>query len=239
MCKTQDDEDHMAMLMNYTEFLQRVEELGFMALSRGPDGFPSLSDETPAANWHTGDRETDPWVWKDRAAQEKRAAYGCILGGNKGFISGRFYAAFYAACHSPHAMQDRWLAGEINQTTWQLWQLFQHKSLLTTSEVRREMGVTASKGASRVDSAVVMLQKEFILTIAGSRKKVSKAGREYGWANNTLDRVVNWAPDDWLSPASGLKPADAQAFILDSGLAIGQKVNRAALAAYLGFNTAV
>ena len=73
----------MTMINNYNEFLNRVNELGFMALSNIFPGFPALSEETPKEIWHTGDYNTDPWCWKDRAAQEKQLAFGCILGGNK------------------------------------------------------------------------------------------------------------------------------------------------------------
>ena len=116
------------MLMTYEDFLDRVETLGFMAFSSLLPGLPSLSGETPENLWHTG-LDTDPWRWKDRAAEEKRLAYGCILGGQKGFISQRMYSYFYAAFHPMLSMEERWEAGSVNQRTWQVWQL----SWLTSS----------------------------------------------------------------------------------------------------------
>ena len=105
----------MPVLTTYQAFVERVEELGFMALSRVLPGLPSLSSETLDNQWHTGIPETDPWQWKDRAAAEKRLAYGCILGGNKGFIAPRMYAVFYAACHPGISMIERWEAGEVKR----------------------------------------------------------------------------------------------------------------------------
>jgi len=223
----------MNLLTNYEQFLARVEALGFMALSNTPVGLPSLSDETPNHLWHTGDRDSDPWQWKDRAAAEKRLAYGCILGGSKGFITARFYAAFYTACRHPRAMQDRWLAGELNQTIWQLWQVFQRQGGLTTGEVRKAMGVSAKSGASRVDTALVQLQKEFGLTVTGSRRKVSKAGKEYGWANNVYERVERWVPPEWLDPAREMNQAGARAKILDAAQAMDARIDPQALASFL------
>src|SRR5262245_30221152 len=104
----------MAKLTRYQDFLDRVDELGFMALSRLLPGLPSLSEETPRSIWHTGDDDTDPWHWKDRAAEEKRLAYGCILGGHKGFVSARMYPVFYAAYHPAESMPDRWAMGQVN-----------------------------------------------------------------------------------------------------------------------------
>ena len=56
-----------ALLTTYEDFVARVESLGFMALSHLLPGLPSLGDETAESLWHTG-LDTDPWRWKDRAA---------------------------------------------------------------------------------------------------------------------------------------------------------------------------
>jgi hypothetical protein len=120
------------MLTTYNDFIVHVDALGFMALSPILPGFPSLGSETRANLWHTG-LDTDPWRWKDRAADEKRLAYGCILGGHKGFVAQRMYPVFYAAFRPALSMPERWASGEINQRTWQLWQLFEKEGTLNIS----------------------------------------------------------------------------------------------------------
>ncbi|MDF2986955.1 MAG: hypothetical protein K0R50_2465, partial [Eubacterium sp.] len=69
----------------------------------------------------------------------------------------------------------------------ELWKLFEMKSLLNTSDIRHEMGV-GKKGGGKVDSAVVELQKLYLITVAGSRRKLNKAGEPYGWPANVYDR---------------------------------------------------
>lgn len=61
----------------------------------------------PEENWHTGDPDTDPWCWKDKVAEEKQIAFGCILGGYKGFVSARMYSVFYTAFHPKEHMEER------------------------------------------------------------------------------------------------------------------------------------
>ena len=212
----------MTHLTSYSDFIERVNELGFMLLSDILPGFPSLGAETRAADWHTGDAETDPWCWKDRAADEKRLAYGCILGGHKGFVSARMYAYFYAACHPAEPMPERWAGGTLKQTTWQLWQVFEQKRLLNTSEVRAVMGVSAKNGAGRVDAAIQELQAGYYLTTAGVRRKVAKSGQPYGWPNTVFDRVRDWAPAEWLREAPLLRPREAWEVILETGIEIGR-----------------
>jgi hypothetical protein len=225
----------MALLKTYSDFLERINELGFMALSSVQPGLPSLSEETPADSWHTGDADTDPWRWKDRAAEEKRCAYGCILGGHKGFVSARLYPVFYAACRPRVLMPERWSAGTVTQTTWQLWQLFEKHGSLDTSEVRRLMGVTEKSGAGRLDAGLVELQRDFYLAVAGSRRKVAKNGQPYGWPASIFMGVTAWAPPDWLNRTDALPVDVAREMILDHGETAGWKIDRQDLAKILGF----
>ncbi len=217
------------MLMTYNDFLDRVETLGFLSLSPLLPGFPSLGGETPENLWHTG-LETDPWVWKDRAAEEKRLAYGCILGGHKGFISQRMYAIFYAAFHPLISMPECWESGIVSQRTWQVWQLFEVNEVLNISQVRQTLGVSRKQGASTVDIAIQQLQKEFYITVDGNDRKISAKGELYGWPVNRYRRVMDWAPAGWLDSINDWSPENAQEMILDEGLAMTKGVTRQDLA---------
>lgn len=222
-----------ALLTTYEEFVARVDTLGFMALSQLMPGLPSLGGETPKSLWHTG-RDTDPWRWKDRAAQEKRLAYGCILGGHKGFVTQRLYPVFYAAFHPTLSMPERWAHGILPQRTWRLWQLFEEEGLLTISQVRQILGVSQKQGASAVDAAMQQLQQEYYITVDGNERKVSAKGELYGWPVNRYSRVVDWAPAGWLDSADDWSAEDARERILDAGSAMSDSVNRQQLARKLG-----
>jgi len=216
------------ILMTYEDFLDRVETLGFMALSPLLPGLPSLSGETPENLWHTG-LDTDPWRWKDRAAEEKRLAYGCILGGRKGFVSKRMYSIFYDAFHPSLSMPERWASGTVSQRTWQLWQLFEEKGTLNISQVRRSLGVGRKQGVSAVDNAIQQLQHEFYITVDGNDRKISAQGKLYGWPVNRYRRVVDWVPAGWLDSSSNFSAA-ARELILDEGVAMSDGVTRQDLA---------
>lgn len=224
----------MKQLERYEDFLNRVDELGFMAFSRILEGFPSLAAETPEKIWHTGDSETDPWCWKDRAAEDKRLAFGCILGGNKGFVSARLYPVFYAACHPVQSMEERRSEGLVSQTAWELWKLFQDKKMLDTGDIRRQLGVSKKKGSSRVDAAISELQQYYYITVAGSRQKTDKFGKPYGWHINVYDRVEDWAPQAWMEGHATLSRDEAVETLLSVGFAAGRDVDRDKLAKILG-----
>ena len=222
-----------AMLTTYEEFIARVESLGFMTLSPLLPGLPSLGGETAESQWHTG-LDSDPWRWKDRVAEEKLLAYGCILGGNKGFVTERMYPIFYAAFHPTLAMPERWAGGTVSQTTWQLWQLFEEKSILNISQVRQAMGVTRKKGASAVDTAIRQLQQEYYIIVDGNDRKVNAKGEFYGWPVNRYCRLVEWAPAGWLDSIKDWTVEDARESILDTGVAMANGLNRQDLAKKLG-----
>lgn len=221
------------MLLKYEDFLRRVNELGYMFFSETLPGFPSLSAETPDENWHTGDPSTDPWIWKDRAAEKKDLAFGCILGGHKGFVSSRMYSVFYAAYRPREPMEERWASGAISRELWELWLVFQDKTLLSTSDIRQEMGVTKKKGGSKVDRAIRELQREYYITVAGNRRKIDKNGQPYGWPANVYDRVEDWTPADWRRLNPSLPCAKAREIILDVGAGLG-RVTRQQIARKMG-----
>ncbi len=222
-----------AVLTTYDDFAARVEALGFMALSNILPGFPSLGAETPRSLWHTG-LDTDPWRWKDRAAEEKRLAYGCILGGHNGFVTQRMYPIFYAAYHSPLSMPERWAGGTVNQVTWRLWQLFEEHGRLNISQVRHIMRVKRNQTTQAVDAAIRQLQHEYYLTVDGSERKVSAKGEFYGWPVNRYRQVEDWAPAGWLEGASDWSAEEARDLILDDGVAMSEGVKRQDLAKKLG-----
>ncbi len=210
----------MAILKSYNDFIDRVNELGFMALSNIHEGFPSLSSETSKNQWHTGEFDSDPWQWKDRAAEEKKLAFGCILGGNKGFVSARMYPYFYRAYKPTLSMEERWEQGVISPELWNLWKLFNDKTLMDTAEIRKDMGVTAKSGGSKLDRAIVELQKEYFITVAGNRYKLNKQGEPYGWPANIYDKVDSWAPFEWIEKTCNTNVEESRETIISTCLSI-------------------
>ena len=186
------------MLKTYAEFLASVGEYGVMVLSgKFLEGFPNLYDLTTPNQWHTGDAETDPWLWKDRAAAEKRLAFGSILGGRKGFVSPGLYPLFFSACRPDGSVEERYRRGYVKRTVYEVYALFEGGAVLDTSELRRRMNVRRSDGASAVDAAVTALQREYYISVCGSRRRTGADGREAGWPANTYCLAELWL-SDWL-----------------------------------------
>jgi hypothetical protein len=211
------------MLQTYSNFLAHVETTGLLAFSIKLEGFPRLGDLTAEEQWFTGDDDTDPWRWKDRAAAEKRLAFGHILGGHKGFISKAFYPLFYSAYRPDGTLEDQYRGGYISRTAYEVYNLFNDGADLDTSEIRRMTGVTKKEGASAVDNAIAKLQSAFYITVSGSRKRISHEGKEYGWPVNTYSLADNWAAD-WLKEPL-VSTAEARARILAHCVALDHRIH--------------
>lgn len=212
------------MLRTYAEFLAFAEECGVMVFAgKFIVGFPNLDRMTSPLQWHTGDPETDPWQWRDRAAVEKRLAFGNILGGHKGFLSPPLYPLFYSACRPDGSMEDRYRWGHVKRLVWDVYRLFEENGSLDTGDIRRMMNVRKSEGASAVDGAIVRLQREFYITVSGNRRKISFDGTEYGWPANTYQLVDSWAAE-WLKEPL-LSTAEAREKILGYCAALDQKID--------------
>jgi hypothetical protein len=221
-------------LVTYDDFVDRVDELGFMAWSHNRPSCP-ISHVLPSFAEERDDQwTTDSWTWKDRAVEEKRLAYGYILGGHKGFVSARMYPLFCAAYQPEESIEERWASGQVSQTTWQLWQLFENKTLLNTLDIRHAMGVTRHNGAGRVEASIHQLEREYYLIVAGIRHKVSKAGQPFGWPTTVYETVASWVPTDWMSAIPSIHPEEARETILDHGMSIAKGCSRKELAEALG-----
>lgn len=224
----------MATLTTFADFIRRVEELGFLPMTDFLRGYPSMRTEVPPKSWHTG-LESDPWLWKDRAAEEKRLAYGCILGGKKGFVSAQMYPVFYAAYHPAEPMPERWAAGTLKQVTWRLWNLFEEEGTIDTHQARKLMQAGEKKDAARVDATLVELQRDYYITVSGNMQKVSAAGNLYGWPSIRYTRVADWLPEAWAAELHSWQRDEAREAILDAVAAFSQSLSRKAVGRALGF----
>ncbi|MAT41852.1 MAG: hypothetical protein CL609_05890 [Anaerolineaceae bacterium] len=220
------------MLHTYQEFLTKIKEVGVLSFyAQFLNGFPKLQDETMDSQWHTGNPETDPWIWKDQVTIDHKAAFGNILGGNKGFISEKMYPLFYAANRPEYSLEILYEDGKISKTVLDVYELFTDSKVLSTATIRRLLGKSAA-GKAQIDSAIVLLQNNFFITICGNERKVSKAGKEYGWPANTYCKVEDWA-GDWLADVHNLDKKEAQKQILIHCASIGKDLDLKKLAKLL------
>lgn len=202
----------MELLLTYGDFISYVNRKGVLAFSGGFP-LPALDALTLEKNWHTGEEDTDPWRWKDRAAREHALAFGCILNGFKGFLSEAAYPLFYDAFREEETLEERYYAGHVAKAEMDVYRLFESGAQLSTADVRSALHVTKKQGASAVDTALKSLQRQFLISVCGNKRKLSFEGLEYGWPANAYCLAELWA-GDWLK-GKRLKREEARGRILN------------------------
>ena len=225
----------MQMLNHYTDFINRVEDLGFMFLSDIIPGLPSVSNETHENQWHTGDPDTDPWQWKDRAAAEKQLAFGCLLGGNKGFISPRMYPYFLQAFQLKTDLEEVWVSGMLRPAVWEVWQYFEADGILSTSEIHKAWKASGKKGTAAADGALRELQMLFLVTTAGNKQRQDRFGQPFGWPSLLYEKTDDWIPESWKAGMEPISPMEARQTILSAGIAMAPMIGKEGIAKLLKF----
>lgn len=208
--------DGIRRIDSYSEFLATVEKAGFLFLSDIHPEIPSVSSLTRDGQWHTGETDSDPWQWKDRAALEKRLAYGCILGGHKGFVAPQLYAAFLRFFRPDLELEEQWFAGSLKPAVWQVWQKFEAEGEIASPDLNRFWKSLGNKGTSGVESAVRELQRTWHVTVAGNRQRVGRDGVPYGWHHLVYERVDDWAPEEWTRDAASMSRDEAWSRVFES-----------------------
>ncbi len=184
----------------YNDFVEKVIELGFLfPQDKDTRGFPTINDFVSEGQWWTNDPELDPWLWKDRVAEEKKLAYGSFFNGKKGFIAPQFYSIFIDAFQPRMTMEERWQSGTLGQLEWKFWNLLTSENRpVGTHEYRRMIELPNNSTKSTLDAAVVSLQMTFDVTITGNMDMLDKNGMPYNKAV-AFDKVEKWVPKEWLS----------------------------------------
>ncbi len=70
--------------------------------------------------------------------------------------------------------------------------------------------------------------------MAGSRQKLDKYGRPYGWHINAYEMVEDWVPKEWIGAKISLDREEAADIIFDAGTSMGNGISREKLAKVLG-----
>lgn len=213
--------------VTYEEFVERVTELGFLF---PPDktlkGFPTMDDFVPQGQWWTNDPELDPWLWKDRVAEEKRLAYGTFFNGKKGYIAPTFYSIFQDAFRPQMSMEERWQSGRLGVSEWKFWNLLTEENRpVGTHEYRKILDDGEASSRSALDAAAVQLQMSFDVAITGNVDMLDKNGQPYNKAV-AYDKADNWVPAEWRSMNPLLEHQEALERIYARTEQIGQGLDR-------------
>ncbi len=184
-------------LETYEQFVETLNEAGFLPLSANPVGMPNVADLTAPNQWHTG-LDTDPWQWKSRVVEEGRAAFGKVFAGRPAFIAPAWMPLLLAARRGGATVEERWEDGALSPGAVRIWELFAGgRERMAAHDIRRLAGFGGGS-TTRFDVAMIELQMGMFLTVCGQTRKVTLDGRPHGWPVLEYAPVERWVwPDAW------------------------------------------
>ena len=181
----------MRGIQNYTEFLAALQAAGFSMAGGHASGIYAVItfswNETPAwdtpVRWHTGDQDTDPWVWRMRLLEEQRdIAYGKFFFRKGGYITRAWYPCFLAARRGDIDFDSAYRMGRFSQASRQVYRTISEQGRLPLHDIRHATGL---KGPV-IERALVDLQMGLFITICGEMQKATSYGAPKGWPSTVL-----------------------------------------------------
>ena len=168
---------------------EQVEKIGFLPFFANEVPSFSAEERVAADAWWTGDKERDPWEWREILAAEHRVAYGKFFGGRAGFISMEWFPYFANARRNGWDFDGKWQSGAASYREKAIMDLyvdpeseeepvFTGAALLST-DIKRIAGF--GRGGEKNYSGILTgLQMQLYLVIGGFRRRRNRQGDEYG-----------------------------------------------------------
>jgi len=197
----------MNNIVLYDEAVELINEAGFLFLSKNKYDYLSLENVTNEHVWYNGSKD-DPWVWKDKIAYEKKAAYAKLFSKKPMFVSWEWYPVFLAYLRKGWDKEDFYESGHLSNFAKEIYDMLEVEKVLPTHEIKKYF--KAEKEKTIFDNALTELQTKMLVTISGSSQKINNNGEPYGWFVSNFALVDQWIDLEILKKAEAIKFEDAK-----------------------------
>ena len=209
------------MIEDFSGFVRELLKAGFsFAIGGNNEGVFGLLeygwDEEPPDSpirWHTGDRETDPWVWRIRVLEERDdIAYSKLFFRKAGYITKEWYPFFLAARRGGNTFEEEYADGTISYFAKRIYAAITEHGSLPAHDIKTFAGFSRDD-KSRFDSALTELQMRMFITICGERQKLSQKGELYSWPSSVFCTTERFWGGGMFEAAANISPEEASVMI--------------------------
>lgn len=160
-----------------------IDEIGFLPLFHNEiDGF-SLEERTDPKFWWSDNPKRDPWEWRAVIARGHEVMYGKVFNKKAGFVSKAwipYFANFRRDGYDFDALYDDGKAPFRNKQIMDCFMEANEGKMIMSNELKTLAGF-GKGGLKGYDGAVAGLMMQTYLCNSDFRKRVNKAGKEFGW----------------------------------------------------------
>lgn len=221
-------EDDPACLHNITEVVACINEIGFLPLFRNRIPGFSLEERTVPDYWWSGDKERDPWEWREIIAGNGSAAYGKFFDRKAGFISRVWLPYFVNVRRDGYDFDSLWDDGKASRKQKKIMDLFLEENAdqeYYSNELKSRAGY-GKGGEKGFDSVMASLQMQTYLVVRDFRQRKNKKGENYGWPIAVYATPEHLFGADYVTNAYREEPLDSAGKILTQLRARFQKLQK-------------
>ncbi|SDA20645.1 hypothetical protein SAMN02910447_01910 [Ruminococcus sp. YE71] len=182
-------------IMSHSELVAWVKEIGFLPLFANEiEGF-SAEEHVSPRYWWTGNREQDPWEWREIIASGREVAYGKFFGGKAGFISTEWLPVFANYRRGGYDFDSRWDDGLANRREKLIMDMLTERDSdgdiirtdkqILSSDLKKLCGF-GKGGEKNFPGIITGLMMQTYLTITDFHRRRNKKGAEYGMPVSVL-----------------------------------------------------
>ena len=212
------DWDNPYRIRTWQELVNWINEIGFLPLfGNEVEGF-SAEEHTSPDYWWSGNRQEDPWEWREIIAADSQVAYGKFFGNKAGFISLEWLPYFANFRRAGYDFDSRYQDGLASRREKKIMDFFigededgdpVYKSDRILSTDLKKMAVFGKTGEKNYPGVITGLQMQMYLVIAGFQRRQNKRGEEYGMAVSIMLPPESIWGYDRITEAYSEKPKES------------------------------
>lgn len=176
-------------IRTWQELVNWINEVGFLPLFANEITGFSVEEHVASDFWWTGDREQDPWEWREIIAASHQVAYGKFFDKKAGFISKKWLPYFANYRRNGYDFDSAWEDGKVTRREKLIMDIltdinaegnmvWKDKQILST-DLKKLAGF--GKGGEKNFSGITTdLMMKIYLVTTDFHKRKNKNGAEYG-----------------------------------------------------------
>jgi hypothetical protein len=193
------------LLATYGDAKALIGKAGILPLSGFIPEYSSMESLTAKHQWHTGDADTDPWLWRDRLAGDGIAAYGRFFGKKPVLISRELFPLMKAAIGTDRHDAPSWRSDSAAG----LYSIIRDNDAIDVKMLRLFSGMKDKDMKAAFDRALIELQSTFDVVISGITERLNAQGTKNGWNSTCYMDAGRWMELHHIA-ACTLEKAEAQ-----------------------------
>lgn len=178
------DWDAPKCIHSVDEAIEYINSVGFLPFFKNGITDFSLEERTASEYWWSGDRERDPWEWRQIIAERGDILYGKFFQKKAGFISREWVPYFANFRRDGYDFDALYEDGKASIRQKRIMDLFMEKlppSELFSFEIKEKAGF-GKGGEKNFDGTISELEMKTYLCVKKFEQKTNKKGERYGWS---------------------------------------------------------